>query len=222
MDAVGHITDRDTGFVLLPGYLSPLEQRQLIRTTLENHAKSPNENNLDTHYILPKEGLWPAWKAFSKERMRDSGSVEPIIEPKASAGITAQPDPKRTLIENVPASVENLEDLKALEKLPAPPSNTLTSLPLSSILHKLRWSNIGHFYHWGTKSYQFNREQIPVPSDIKSICQRAVRSVPWSDVWRDIDTGDWERDYDQWNETYEPDAGIINFYQLKVTGGARM
>jgi alkylated DNA repair protein alkB homolog 1 len=104
--------------------------------------------------------------------------------------------------------VENFEDIQALAKPAAPSSSSLTPLPLSSIIHKLRWSNIGHFYHWGTKSYQFDRQQVPIPPDIKTVCQRAVRAVPWEDIWRDgvdVAAGEWELpnpDYNQWHETY--------------------
>lgn len=219
---VAYIIASAPGFVLLPGYLSPLEQRELIRATLENHAKPPNENNLDTHYNLPVEGLFPAWKVFTKQRAIDPRSSEPIIETKAPTGHTAELAPKRALIDNTAASTENFEDIQAMEKLPAPPSTSLSPLPLSSILYKLRWSNIGHFYHWGTKSYQFDRELISIPSDIKSICQRAVQTVPWSKVWQngaDLAAGEWESgpDWQQWHKNYDPDAGIINFYQLKDT-----
>lgn len=191
----------------MPGYLSPQDQRELIKASLDN-ARSPNENNLDTHYNVPAEGLWAAWKTFNHERIYNPGSVEPIVETKTPTDSVMQTESKRTLIENKPASVENFEDMQAMAKLPAPPSSTLTPLPLSSILPRLRWSNIGHFYHWGTKSYQFDREHIPIPSDIKSVCQRAVRAIPWNHVWSnaaDISAGEWELaspDFDQWHETY--------------------
>jgi alkylated DNA repair protein alkB homolog 1 len=125
-----------------------------------------------------------------------------------------------------------------MAKVASPPSSTVSPLPLSCLINKLRWSNIGHFYHWGTKSYQFDRELVPIPCDIKNTCQRAVINVQWSDVWKDgagLESGEWEMDkpdWDRWPETFRwwvehrrililmipvvPDAGIINFYQLKV------
>jgi alkylated DNA repair protein alkB homolog 1 len=175
---------------------------------LEEHACPPNENNLDTHYQLPNNGLWPTWKAYRRQRKRDTSIQEPLIETKAATDTQANTESKRTLIDNEPASVENFAEMQAVAKLAAPPSTTLTPLPLSSIIHKLRWSNIGHFYHWGTKSYQFDRALIPIPSDIKEICQRAVKVVQWDDVWKDgadLKSGDWEMgqpDWERWHETF--------------------
>lgn len=210
------------GFLLLPGFLRPNEQRRLIKAILEDYAKAPNENNLDIHYILPEDGIWPSWKAYN-DRKAKGYSEEPIIATKASASDMNVPGSSRVLIENPPASVENLAEFQALEKPPAAPSATLSPSPLSSLVHKLRWSNIGYFYHWGTKSYQFDRELTPIPSYIQQICKECVSSVNWSDVWRDgadMKAGRWDTEYPDWSEwpkTYEPDAGIINFYQLKDT-----
>jgi alkylated DNA repair protein alkB family protein 1 len=175
---------------------------------LETHAVHPNENNLDTHYKIPEEGLWPTWKAFNHEQLSNPHAIEPVIATKTPTIPSAESSSKRTPIDNVPASVANFEDLQAVAKPAAPPSSSLIPLPLSSIIHKLRWSNLGHFYHWGTKSYQFDRQQVPMPSDIKTVCQRVVRAVPWQDIWRDgvdVAAGEWELpnpDYSQWHETY--------------------
>lgn len=196
------------GFVLLPGFLEPLEQRELIRDTLEKHARSPNENNLDTHYHVPQEGLWLMWREYRKKRQEDPDTKEPIISTKAAPGSDAIAETKRTLIDNKPASVQNFARMQAIAKPPPPPSSTLHPVPLSSIVPKLRWSNIGHFYHWGTKSYQFfDRTLVPIPSDIREICQRAVRSVDWNSVWsggRDGE-GEWEMgkpNWATWKETF--------------------
>ncbi|PVG04465.1 hypothetical protein CPB86DRAFT_722448 [Serendipita vermifera] len=211
------------GFVLLPGFLSIEEQRHLIQEALENHARHPNENNLDTHYILPKDGLWNAWKEYCTREREGNTNSPPIIATKGADDTDGIAESRRTLINNTAASVENFEEMRSMPKVPPPPSTTLSPLPLNSILHKLRWSNIGHFYHWGTKSYEFDRPYIPVPADIKRVCTNAVQAVDWSDVWKedqDIIAEEWENsrpDWDTWPETFAPEAGIINFYQLKDT-----
>ncbi|KAE9406333.1 hypothetical protein BT96DRAFT_987480 [Gymnopus androsaceus JB14] len=46
------------GLVLLPAFLSPKKQRELVRWSLEEHSHTPNETNLDVHYLLPSKGLW--------------------------------------------------------------------------------------------------------------------------------------------------------------------
>jgi len=194
--------------VLLPGYLSHAEQRELIKSALEVHAVSPNENNLDTHYNVPQQGLWPTWKAFNEERIQDPQAVEPVIDTKRTTAVILDTGSQRTLIENTPASVDNFEEIRAVEKPPPTASATLTPLPLSSLISKLRWSNIGHFYHWGTKSYEFDRPQVPMPQDVKKICRQAVRAIPWEDVWMngiDVSAGEWETpspDYRCWHKTY--------------------
>jgi len=126
---------------------------------------------------------------------------------------------KRELVNNAPASVENFEEMREVPK-PAPtPSNTTSTVPLSEILPKLRWSNIGHFYHWGTKSYEFDRKYIPIPDDIRDICQDAVNSLKWGEVWKDgadHKSGDWGADGPDWMDWHEtfceftPGYGIFN------------
>ncbi|CCA78055.1 hypothetical protein PIIN_01731 [Serendipita indica DSM 11827] len=199
------------GFLLLPGFLRPNEQRRLIKAILEDYAKAPNENNLDIHYILPEDGIWPSWKAYN-DRKAKGYSEEPIIATKASASDMNVPGSSRVLIENPPASVENLAEFQALEKPPAAPSATLSPSPLSSLVHKLRWSNIGYFYHWGTKSYQFDRELTPIPSYIQQICKECVSSVNWSDVWRDgadMKAGRWDTEHPDWSE-WPKTYGYVN------------
>jgi len=84
-------------------------------------------------------------------------------------------------------------------------------------------------YHWGTKSYDFSKQLGTFPADVKEICKRAVCSVNWEDVWGKeeregdgdgdgmVSWGDEEGTWKEWHKTYEPDAGIVNFYQEKDT-----
>lgn len=43
---------------------------------------------------------------------------------------------------------------------------------------------------------------------------RAVRGVRWDEVYHGLDSE--ETGWRTWKEEYEPDAGIVNFYQTKV------
>ncbi|KAL5637017.1 hypothetical protein ACGC1H_000856 [Rhizoctonia solani] len=125
------------------------------------------------------------------------------------------PDASRTLVENAPGSLDHLQP-----KLAPMPSSSLPPSTVSQLIPKLRWSNIGLHYHWGTKSYDFEREKVPFPEDIKDICVNAVKRVEWKDVWEGVADGmEWKDgvDWDLWERTYEPDAGIINFYQPRDT-----
>jgi hypothetical protein len=46
-----------------------------------------------------------------------------------------------------------------------------------------------------------------------------VSAVDWDEVFSSGDTAAWgsdSPDWQSWKETYRPDAGIVNFYQLNV------
>jgi alkylated DNA repair protein alkB family protein 1 len=114
------------------------------------------------------------------------------------------------------------------------PSPTAAATSPSKLLPKLRWANIGWFYHWGTKQYDFTRGKIDVAPNIKSLCQSIVRAVDWRRVFGDLHLENDGEDWEAWPEAYgtgvsrsfqqlalistsEPDAGIVNFYQEKVS-----
>jgi alkylated DNA repair protein alkB family protein 1 len=226
------------GFVYLPNLLSHQKQRDLVRWSLKDHARYPNETNLDTHYILPEEGLWNAHL-----RSRNPRSNIPDVQPKASASETdlsaympsaAGP---RQLISNAAASVDNIGSLtlNAAAQPPMAPSPTTAAASPSKLLPKLRWANIGWFYHWGTKQYDFTRAKVDVAQEIKFLCQSIVRAVDWGRVFGDLHFESGAEDWETWSESYgaasfpqfpatradprftEPDAGIVNFYQEKVS-----
>ncbi|KAF9792254.1 hypothetical protein BJ322DRAFT_1132594 [Thelephora terrestris] len=213
-----YVFEAHPGFVYLPNLLSHQKQRDLVRWSLKDHARYPNETNLDTHYILPEEGLWNAHL-----RSRDPNSDVPDVQPKASAhgiGLSAYTPSAagpRQLISNVPASTDNIGSLtlNAAAQPPMAPSPTAAATSPSKLLPKLRWANIGWFYHWGTKQYDFTRERIDVAPEIKSLCRSIVRAVDWRRVFGGVHFENDAEDWETWSETYEPDAGIVNFYQEK-------
>jgi alkylated DNA repair protein alkB family protein 1 len=193
------------GFVYIPNLLSHQKQRDLVQWSLKDHARYPNETNLDTHYILPEEGLWNAHL-----RSRDSSSSVPDVQPKASAPGIDSPaymsslSGPRRLISNAAASVDNIEilTLKAAAQPPMEPSLTVASASPSKLLPKLRWANIGWFYHWGTKQYDFTRGKIDVAPEIKSLCQTIVRAVDWRRVFGDLHLENEAEDWVTWPESY--------------------
>lgn len=193
------------GFVYLPNLLSHQKQRNLIRWSLKNHARYPNETNLDTHYFLPEEGLWNAHL-----RSREQNSGVPDVQPKAStpcvslsAYMTSVAGP-RQLVSNAAASVDNVEDLtlKAAIQPPMIPSPAAKVTSPSALLPKLRWANIGWFYHWGAKQYDFTRGKIDVAPEIKSLCQSVVRAIDWRRVFGAHHFEDEAEDWETWPETY--------------------
>ncbi|EKM55906.1 uncharacterized protein PHACADRAFT_174062 [Phanerochaete carnosa HHB-10118-sp] len=222
---------RLSGLVYLPGFVSSDEQRRLIHWSLKDHAKLPNETNLDAHYLFPPGGLWDVYLKFLND-----GTDEETIQPKASTSSSpaasstpynASADPTsgpRTLISNSPASPSLLPTLLTLSTPPPAPSPNAKPCSPAALVPKLRWANIGWHYHWGNKQYDFTRGRGGGVAEVyRAVCKRAVQSVNWEDVYRGIaitaDEGDGGaiEEWRTWREDYEPDAGIVNFYQTSDT-----
>ncbi|KAJ2916008.1 hypothetical protein MD484_g4360, partial [Candolleomyces efflorescens] len=205
-------------FRTLPGSSNacPAQQRELIHWSLAKQARDPNPTNLDIHYHLPKDGLWSCYIQHK------SVGEEFTVQPKATDSDVVEPPSSgpRQLIDNTPLSPENYRDLAATPKLPPAPSASVQPTPISALLYKLRWANIGWYYHWGTKQYDFSRGKGEIDSQVRSICKRAVEAVDWNQVYDGTEDVEWDQrdpEWKSWGETYEPDAGIVNFYQTKDT-----
>jgi alkylated DNA repair protein alkB family protein 1 len=77
-------------------------------------------------------------------------------------------------------------------------------VPTGDLVPKLRWANIGRFYHWGTKQYDFSRPKVPVHDHVASICKKAVRTINWSAVF-DGSEGSWpegDAGWGAWTDGY--------------------
>ena len=192
-----------TGLVLLPSFITPEEQRRLVRWSLQDHARYPNETNLDTHYIIPEEGLW---KLYQRSKLTDTpiDDIQPRALSSSSSSVQADLPGPRQLISNEPADKSNYLSLTTESKSPAQPSTTVKPASVASLIPKLRWANVGWFYHWGTKHYDFTRGKIEVSEVYKDVCKRAVRAVPWGEVFdRGRQENEWgDDDWSLWNESY--------------------
>lgn len=141
----------------------------------------------------------------------------------------------RELVNNTPASPTNFQSLVKSSRPPALPSPSARPAIPADLLVKLRWANIGWFYHWGTKQYDFTQGRGDIRDDVRRLCKSAIASVDWERVFGGELGGNWgegDSEWRNWNDTYgiilflcrrslgsrksEPDAGIINFYQTKV------
>lgn len=194
---------------MLPGYVQPDQQAALVRWCLQEHSRAPNETNLDTHYDIPSEGLW---SMYSRER-NSEGSPQ-LISPKQAGSDASMPvSGPRRLVSNTPASINNYSELQAEAKLPLAPSSNARSATATELIPKLRWANVGWFYHWGTKQYDFSRGKIDVGLPIRSICKEIVRSIDWKDVFEPSleelkshsDGVEWEgssTDWQEWRTSY--------------------
>ncbi|KAF6765151.1 hypothetical protein DFP72DRAFT_870249 [Ephemerocybe angulata] len=203
------------GLVILPSYLNDEEQRELVRWSLEKQAREPNPTNLDIHYHLPDGGLWNAYidqKSTREETILPKALDSDVVEERTTG--------PRQLVDNTPISVENYRSLSETPKPPPAPSATVTPSSPSSLLYKLRWANIGWYYHWGTKQYDFSHGKGEIDQRLRQICKSAVETVQWNEVYEGAEAVEWEGsdpEWKSWGETYEPDAGIVNFYQSKDT-----
>lgn len=186
------------GLVILPSFVSEETQRDLIRWSLRDHARRPNETNLDTHYVLPQSGLWATYLT----------SPETVVQPRPPSSTTLQHSPgPRRLISNIPASPATYSAITSTPK-PSPPPSALTH-PISTaqLVPRLRWANIGWSYHWGTKQYDFAREAQPVGEPFRRLCVEVVRSIRWQDVFGGASTklfDGWENTsgWQTWPKTY--------------------
>ncbi|KAF5391429.1 hypothetical protein D9757_002030 [Collybiopsis confluens] len=200
------------GLVLLPAFLTPERQRELVKWSLVEHCRPPNETNLDTHYLLPDQGLW---NAFLQER---SALVHPRPIDVNAEYIKQEPGP-RQLVDNIPASRINFESIHSISKPLLLPSVSAQPSTSANLLPRLRWANIGWFYHWGTKHYDFSKGKIPVHETVRQVCKEIIKLIDWNEVF-ESDTSEWGPsgpDWVDWHDSYEPDAGIVNFYQTKDT-----
>ena len=164
------------GLVILPGYLDHELQRHLIRWSLTVHARRPNETNLDAHYRIPAEGLWNlhARCDITPIPRRDYDSTQAGAKTDNMSGPTSDSPP------------DNSADHGATSPRPRTPSAqqvTHRSATASELLPKLRWANIGWFYNWGTKEYEFERGKPDVGEPTRSICKEIVRLVDWSEIF---------------------------------------
>ncbi|KAL7409471.1 hypothetical protein BDY24DRAFT_403192 [Mrakia frigida] len=197
------------GLVILPSYFSPSSQRTLIRSCLATHTVSPNQTNLDSHFLLPQEGLWsasinnPSVSVPTKASLLDSTT-------KRDPSKFVEEGTGRVLVDNACGEVlGSIEDMKARVLLEVAPSQKLKNTEAEKLMRDLRWTNIGLFYDWTSKSYDFNRV-IPFPTDLSVIAKAIVHEeIDWKKVYDRV--GEAQVGWESWGD-YEPDAGIINFY----------
>ena len=182
--------------MLLPSFVSHQDQRRLTKWALADHARPPNDTNLDTHYVVPPEGLWNAAQRSDPVIVQPRAQIEGVVANERIG--------PRQLIENEAASPDNFEELVTKPKPPAPPSASAQPALASALVPKLRWANIGWYYHWGTKQYDFTKGKVAVDPFLRDVCKQAVRSVPWDKVYgrEDSGWGDHGPDWHTWEETY--------------------
>ncbi|GAA5829253.1 hypothetical protein JCM11251_004983 [Rhodosporidiobolus azoricus] len=212
------VVPRIPGLVLFPRILPDSLQRSLVAETLQ-HARRPNLTVLDNAYQLPPKGLWNAWVAGKGEEV-----VPAIPAPKEEQnGGEREGTPASSTGYDTPSTDagSGMEDGKADRLLERALSRT-REVTVRELLPKMRWANVGWYYNWTSKLYEFERGHIPLPPVILRCCRDLVRKTPWRQVFLDSSTSDSgsyggtsSEDWRKWKEDYEPDAGLVNFYQIK-------
>jgi len=183
--------------VILPSYLDAAEQKKLVRWSLESQAREPNPTNLDIHYHIPREGLWNVYVQNPDSTILPKALDSDVVEEPSSG--------PRQLVNNTPASIDNFQTLAATPKPPPAPSPSAQPTTPSNLLTKLRWANIGWYYHWGTKQYDFSRGKAPIDKHLQFICKSAVASVNWSELYNGSEGVEWDKDepeWKSWDSTY--------------------
>ncbi|GAA5835078.1 hypothetical protein JCM9279_007193 [Rhodotorula babjevae] len=200
------VIPRVPGLVFFPRILPEHLQRALIAETLQ-HARSPNLTQLDKLYELPREGLWGAWAAGKGDE------IVPRVVDGREEGATGAAGPS-----SAAASCADAGDSSRVARAGAEPAHE--AVTVRELLPKLRWANVGHFYNWTSKQYEFERGFVPLPPLIHRCCRDLARQTPWALVFGENkplieSSATAAHDWSTWAHDYEPDAGLVNFYQLK-------
>ncbi|TIB37153.1 hypothetical protein E3P86_02288 [Wallemia ichthyophaga] len=201
------------GLVYLPNYLNEHDQKRMIKLSLRDIPAPPNRNSLDAHYKIPIEGLWHHYAASTKT---DVAVPRAATEPPREMPSYYAPSGERPLINNQPSTFEALKQIAREHNPEIPPSPTVKPLNGERAMYKLRWTNIGHYYHWGLKQYDFSVRDpqtagpIAIPQPVAQVCKGAVEAIPWQRTCV-------AEAAEEWKKGYKPDAGIINYYNLNDT-----
>ncbi|KAM0754441.1 hypothetical protein T439DRAFT_338281 [Meredithblackwellia eburnea MCA 4105] len=223
------------GLVLLPTLLPPRLQHSLVQECLHSSAL-PNLTSLSAHYSIPSTsthpGLWSLYASGSKGMTvprKDAGRREDVL--------------RRVRVDFEPVDEDNFARLKGRgvgawnregtggggEEDEEEEENRQVIVKdrettVGELVKKLRWTNIGWNYDWTSKTYDFDQSPVPLPPLIDQCCREAVWKVPWSHVFPEDDNEggkdaplsvDDKKNWRTWAEGYNPEAGIINFYQSK-------
>jgi alkylated DNA repair protein alkB family protein 1 len=205
------------GLIFIPNPFTATAQRQLIHNCLQKYTQAPNSSNLDAHYDVPAEGIWNLYTR-SHNRSSYEDDCELLIKRK-SGSTNGQKTSESADPYDASASSNqlNLEmDTKNVgEKLNQTSSQNTASdfLQPSELVRKLRWVSLGYQYNWSEKVYFFDR-LIPVPDEAGKLSiaiAKAVEGIGYQENGSFL----WQNNYR--GEDYVPEAGIVNYYQLKDT-----
>jgi alkylated DNA repair protein alkB family protein 1 len=186
----------------MPELLTPAAQRYITRQCLNTYAHSPNRNNLDAHYILPECGVWQ----HALQKINTDTSEDDMSDGMAT---TMSQDPAGYYDnDNDDTSTSTLSDKgQRSTELPSP----------STLLRKLRWTTLGYQYNWAKKQY-YPEHRYAFPPDLAELTRIMVHAINGAQpvdptLAEDQNVPLFNYDHEQ----YQPEAGVVNFYQLRNT-----
>jgi alkylated DNA repair protein alkB family protein 1 len=208
------------GCILIPGYLNPSEQVDLLTSALSTYTLPPNPLSLSTHYDLPPNlfGTYmtdPEYKVQTLFSKLSPDQQEAIRTREQEIG-------HRVNKESKSGSEVGYEKILQSGKVweGDVPGSQLSERSVGELMKELRWANLGWVYRvslvcldrsplkrnklnrqWTTKSYDFDTQTpIPFPTDLGEICTSLIRRIPWNQVFGpstsdDIGWENWKDDY---------------------------
>ncbi|KAG2184672.1 hypothetical protein INT43_000585 [Umbelopsis isabellina] len=198
-------TDID-GLIFIPNPFTAAAQRKLVYNCLHNYTQSPNLSNLDAHYDIPTPGVWNLHVTNQKSNNEDS-NVDSICRKES---------PKRQKTDN---GYQNSDLVNATDQKSRPDNqnesrkSSNSALKPSELVKKLRWVTLGYQYNWTTKVYDFDNP-VEFPSEAGNLSV-AVAKAAEGLGYKVNDEYRWQNTYR--GEDFIPEAGIVNYYQLKDT-----
>ncbi|CAG8568010.1 10641_t:CDS:2, partial [Acaulospora morrowiae] len=219
------------GFIFIQNPFTPEAQKYIIKRCLKDFAKKPNLCNLDTHYVLPNQGIWELHEKVYKGQLNENdkeffvplkaASMEEIteqyIDNDESSPILKSNNQRVDSSLNAKSDIVKCLDNKEVQtknsnsnerKFDPLPSATVPILSPLELIKKLRWVTLGYQYHWPTKTYHFDR-RFDFPKDINDLATAVVKAIDGVG----LKDGSFIHRYDA--AKWKSEAGVINYYQLK-------
>ncbi|CAI2174970.1 19639_t:CDS:2 [Funneliformis geosporum] len=196
------------GFIFIPNPFTPKAQKHIIKRCLRDFAKYPNKGNLDTHYLLPKEGLWNLHENIVNNDLNEN-HPQYFIPLKASV---IGPTNDSFLNEEQGEQCSSFSQPRP----EPPPSSGVPILTSSQLIKKIRWTTLGYQYHWPTKTYHLDK-RLSFPKDIELLTTFVIKSIYGvkfiTSEKKENEEKYFINDYD--HKKWKPEAGVVNYYQLK-------
>ncbi|KAI9292685.1 hypothetical protein K502DRAFT_325680 [Neoconidiobolus thromboides FSU 785] len=194
------------GFIYIPNPFKDKAQREILLNTID-HIRPPFISNLDTHYIIPKDGIFTEY--VNKYNNPDITLSDVKLKLDLNELKNNGEEKKESEYKGIKTTLATQGyQYNGLNDKNAPIKNTnLKQMTSDKLIYKLRWITFGVQYHWPTKKYLYN-EEVKVPSFLGDLCKSII------DCIYDIEFFD-EFHFKFDNKTYSPEAGVFNFYQYK-------